>query len=75
MVQGYLVEEQGMTYTADMDTDNPLAPLQAASCTYRIALGARARQKVLRLRAVPGRERVFPQSISVRGSGALRFLN
>jgi hypothetical protein len=25
--QGYLVEEQGMTYIADMDTDNPLASL------------------------------------------------
>ena len=35
--QGYLVEEQGMTYIADMDTDNPLVSLQAASCTYRIA--------------------------------------
>ena len=31
--QGYLVEEQGMTRIADMDTDNPLASLQAASCT------------------------------------------
>ena len=39
---GYLVEEQGMTYMADRDADNPLRSLQAASCTYRIALGARA---------------------------------
>ena len=47
---GYLVEEQGVTYMADIDADNPLASLQAASCTYRIALGPRAGQKVLSLR-------------------------
>jgi hypothetical protein len=33
-----------------------LTPLQAASCTYRIALGPRAGQKVLSLRTVPGRD-------------------
>jgi len=53
---GYLVEEQGMTYLADIDIDNPLMPLQAASCTYRIALGPRAGQKVLSLRTMPGRD-------------------
>ena len=53
---GYLVEEQGVTYMADIDADNPLASLQAASCTYRIALGPRAGQKVLSLRTVPGRD-------------------
>ena len=47
--QGYLIEEQGMSYLADIDADNPLRPLQAASCTYRIALGPRAGQKVLSL--------------------------
>ena len=46
---GYLVEEQGVTYMADIDADNPLASLQAASCTYRNALGLRAGQKVLSL--------------------------
>ena len=55
--QGYLVEEQGMTYLADMDADNRLASLQAASYTYRIALGPRAGQKVLSLRTVSGRDR------------------
>ncbi|MCC7081065.1 MAG: transposase [Burkholderiales bacterium] len=45
--RGYLVEEQGMTYLADTDADHPLTSLQAASCTYRIALGPRAGQKVL----------------------------
>ncbi len=39
---GNLVEEQGVSYMADIDADNQLASLQAASCTYRIALGARA---------------------------------
>ncbi len=40
---GYLVREQGMTFIADMDTDSPLASLQAAACTYRIALVPRPR--------------------------------
>ena len=54
--QGYLLKEQGVTYLADRDADNPLASLQAAACTYRIALGPRAGQKVLSLRTVPGRD-------------------
>jgi hypothetical protein len=51
---GYLVEEQGVSYMADIDPDNPLRSLQAASCTYRIAFGPRAGQKVLTLRTVAG---------------------
>ena len=31
---GNLAEEQGMTYLADIDFDNPLRSLQAAACTY-----------------------------------------
>ena len=54
--QGYLVEEQGMSSLADLDADNPLRSLQAAACTYRIALGPRAGQKVLSLRTVPSRD-------------------
>ena len=54
--QGYVVKEQGMTYLADMDADNPLASLQAAACSYRIALGPRAGQKVLSLRTVAARD-------------------
>ena len=54
--QGHLVEEQGVSYIADIDADNPLASLQAASCTYRIALGPRAGQKVLSLRTVASRD-------------------
>ena len=57
--QGHLVEEQGMSYLAEADGDRALTPLQAASCSYRIAFGPRAGQKVLSL-----------QSISPRGEGA-----
>jgi hypothetical protein len=45
-----------MTYMDDIDPDNPLTVLQAASCSYRIALGPRAGQKVLSLRPVAGRD-------------------
>lgn len=55
--QGCLVEEQGMTYLTDIGPDHPLTALQAASCTYRIALGLRAGQKVLSLRTVSGRDK------------------
>ena len=42
-----------MTYLADTDLDLTLGPLRAAVCTYRIALGPRAGQKVLSLQTVP----------------------
>ena len=45
-----------MTYLADIALDNPPAWFQAASCTYRIAFGPRAGQKVLSLRTVAGRD-------------------
>jgi hypothetical protein len=47
--QGYLVEEKGMNFLADTDPDLALGPLRTAACTYRIALGPRAGQKVLSL--------------------------
>ncbi len=50
---GYLVEDQGMTYMAENDADSAMTPLQSAACTYRIALGSRAGQKVLTLQTVP----------------------
>jgi hypothetical protein len=53
---GALIEEEGMTYFADMEADTVLAPLQSAACTYRIALGPRAGQKVLTLKTVPVQE-------------------
>ncbi len=51
--RGYLFEEQGVRYLADTETDTALAPLQSAACTYRIALGPRAGQKVITLGSVP----------------------
>ena|SRR5215831_14969171 len=54
--QGHLMEEQGMTYLADIGMDTPLRSLQAAACTYRIAFGPRAGQKVLSMRTVAGGE-------------------
>ena len=50
---GHLVEEQGVTYMAENDADSAMTPLQSAACTYRIALGPRAGQKVLTLQTVP----------------------
>jgi hypothetical protein len=44
-----------MTYLAEADADSALAPLQAAACTYRIALGPRAGQKVLNLQTISRR--------------------
>ena len=40
--RGHLIEEQGITYLAEIDSDLALAPLQSAACTYRIAFGPRA---------------------------------
>ncbi len=52
--QGLLIEEQGMRTLAGIDADPALTPLQAASCTVRIAMGPRAGQKVLSLQSVAG---------------------
>jgi len=49
---GALIEEEGMTYLAEIESDAALAPLQSAACTYRIALGRRAGQKILTLKTV-----------------------
>ena len=70
---GHLVEEEGMTYMADMDADNPLVSLQAASCTYRIALGPRAGQKVLSLRTVPGRDGKTTAGLCADAHGVARM--
>jgi hypothetical protein len=45
--QRALIEEHESRYLADIDCDPALAPLHSAACTYRIALGPRAGQKVL----------------------------
>ena len=66
---GYLAEEQAVSYLADIDPDNPLRSLQAASCTYRIALGPRAGQKVLSLRTVPGRDEKTTPALCAEAHG------
>ena len=56
VIAGFLLKQAGLKRTsADSDADNPLASLQAAAFTYRIALRPRAAQKVLSLRTVAGR--------------------
>jgi len=50
---GALIEEEGMSCLAEIETEAALAPLQSAACTYRIALGRRTGQKVLTLKTAP----------------------
>ncbi len=62
-----LVEEEGSTYVADDDGDSDearvLRPLQAAACTYRIAFGSRAGQKVLTVQGAMPRDKDFKQTL------------
>jgi len=66
---GFLIEEQGMAYLAEIDSDNPLTSLQAASCTYRIALGPRAGQKVLSLQSVSRRSEQSTPALCANAHG------
>jgi hypothetical protein len=52
-----LIEEEGVTYLAEMEAEPALTPLQSAACTYQTALGRRAGHKVLTLITIPVRER------------------
>ena len=65
-----LVEEQGQTTMADNDADSDearvLRPLQVAACTYRIAFGPRAGQKVLTVQGAMPRDADFKQTLAVR---------
>jgi len=65
--RGVLVEEEDSTYMADSDGDSDearkLTPLQAAACTYRIAFGPRAGQKVLTVQGAMPRDADFKQSL------------
>jgi hypothetical protein len=65
--RGVLVEEEGSTYMTDNDGDSNearvLRPLQVAACTYRIAFGPRAGQKVLTLQGAMPRQRDFKQTL------------
>ena len=66
---GFLIEEQGMTYLAEADRESSLLPLQAASCSYRIALGPRAGQKVLSLQSVPSPDKPSSQDLCAKLHG------
>ena len=71
--EGHLVEEEGVTYVADaqgiVDADTLLAPLQAASCTYRIARGPQAGRKVLSLRYAASRAVQMTQPLCANAHG------
>jgi len=60
--RGVLVEEEegGSRYLADAEADSDearaLRPLKAAACTYRIAFGPRAGQKVFTVRGAMARD-------------------
>jgi Putative transposase len=66
---GAVIEEPDRTYLAETDTDGALRALQAASCTYRIALGPRAGQKVLSLRSLPSAARASAPELRVNAHG------
>ena len=59
---GVVIEEPDRTYLAETATDGALRSLQAASCTYRIALGPRAGQKLLSLQSLPSQVTASTQS-------------
>ena len=71
--RGVLVEEEGSTTMADNDGDSAearaLRPLQAAACTYRIAFGPRAGQKVLTVQGAMPREKDFKQTLCAGNNG------
>jgi hypothetical protein len=59
---GALIEEPDRTYLAETATDGALTPLQATSCTYRIALGPRG--KVLSLQRLPSTAKPSAQRVA-----------
>jgi len=77
--RGVLVEEDegGSSYLADADADadadsdeaRALRPLQAAACTYRIAFGPRAGQKVFILQGAMPRDAVRDQDLCADHQG------
>ena len=71
--RGVLVEEEGSIYMADndgvSDEARVLRPLQAAACTYRIAFGPRAGQKVLTLQGAMRRETERKQTLCAHIAG------
>jgi hypothetical protein len=67
--KGFLIEEQGMSYLDDSDPDRALGPLRAAACTYRIAFGPRAGQKVLTLQTLPSETALPTEQRCVNAQG------
>jgi len=65
--RGALVDGPGSTYMADNDADledaRTLRPLQAAACTYRIAFGPRAGQRVLTWQGAMPRQTDFKHDV------------
>ena len=53
----------------DSDEARTLRPLQAAACTYRIAFGPRAGQKVLTVQGAMPRQTEFKQTLCVDSNG------
>ncbi len=68
---GALVEEQDSMYVADDDSDDArtLRPLQAAACTYRIAFGPRAGQKLLTVQGAMPRDPGFERELCAQMQG------
>ena len=66
---GALIEEPEGTYLAETVTNGALTSLPAASCTYRIALGPRAGQKVLSLQSLPSQARPSTPELRVNAHG------
>ncbi len=54
--RGYLIEEEGEAYLEAGEGDDALEPLQAAACSYRIALGPRRGKKVWSIKMAEAQE-------------------
>ena len=71
--RGVLIEEQGSTYLADSDAESDdaqtLRPLQAAACTYRIAFGPHAGQKLFTVQGAMPRDAARAQALCADEQG------
>lgn len=54
---------------AEADGDRALSPLQAVSCTYRMALEPRAGQKVLSLQSMPSTDKPSTPGMCANANG------
>jgi hypothetical protein len=67
--RGLLIEEHGAQTWAAIEADPALSPLQWASCTYRIALGPRAGQKLLTLQTLSTRTEPASPGLCAKAHG------